>query len=126
RATMRAMHAPRGRLAGLIALALVPLALALPAAVSAHAMLESAIPAVGSTVETPPPVVSAMFDDDLGASKSSIEVIGPDGTSIAKGGVSAGSAKTLSVEVPLLAAGTYEVRWTAESEDGHLERGQYE
>jgi methionine-rich copper-binding protein CopC len=123
---MRAMHAPRGRLAGLLALALVPFALALPAAALAHAMLESAVPAVGATVETPPPVVSATFDDDLGASKSSIEVIGPDGASIAKGGVSADAPKTLSVEVPVLAAGTYGVRWVAESEDGHLERGQYE
>ena len=89
-------------------------------------MLESAAPAVGSTVETPPPVVSATFDDDLVASKSSIEVVGPDGATIAKGGVLADDPKTLSVEVPLLAAATYDVRWAAASEDGHLERGRYQ
>lgn len=116
----------RGRLAGLLATALVLVALALPAAVRAHAMLESATPPVGSTVETPPPVVSATFDDDLVASKSSIEVVGPDGATIAKGGVLAGDPKTLSVEVPPLATATYDVRWAAASEDGHLERGQYQ
>ncbi len=123
---MRAMHDLRGRLAGLFATALVLVALALPAAVRAHAMLESATPAVGSTVATPPPVVSATFDDDLVASKSSIEVVGPDGVTIAKGGVAADDPKTLSVEVPLLAAATYDVRWAAAGEDGHLERGQYQ
>lgn len=120
------MHDLRGRLAGLFATALVLVALALPAAVRAHAMLESATPAVGSTVATPPPVVSATFDDDLVASKSSIEVVGPDGVTIAKGGVAADDPKTLSVEVPLLAAATYDVRWAAAGEDGHLERGQYQ
>ncbi|HEY8198471.1 MAG TPA: copper resistance protein CopC [Candidatus Limnocylindrales bacterium] len=119
------MHDVRGRLAGLFGPAIVLVALASPAAVLAHAMLESATPAAGSTVETPPPVVSATFDDDLVASKSSIEVVGPDGVTIAKGGVSADDPKTLSVEVPQLAAETYDVRWAAASEDGHLERGQY-
>ena len=126
RATMRAMHDLRRRLAGLSAAALILVALAAPAAVLAHAMLESATPAVGSTVETSPPVVSATFDDDLEASKSSIEVVGPDGATIAKGGVLADDPKTLSVDVPLLAAATYDVRWAAASEDGHLERGQYQ
>ena len=119
------MHDRRGRLAGLFATASILVALALPAAVSAHAMLESASPAVGSTVESPPSVVSATFDDDLVASKSSIEVVAPDGVTIARGGVSADDPKTMSVEVPLLAAATYDVRWAAASEDGHLERGQY-
>ena len=115
-----------GRRAGLYAIALSLVALALPTAVLAHAMLESAAPAVGSTVEIPPPVVSATFDDDLVASKSSIEVIGPDGATIAKGGVLTDDPKTLSVDVPLLAAATYDVRWAAASEDGHLERGRYQ
>ena len=126
RATMRAMHDLRRRLAGLSAASLILVALAAPAAVLAHAMLESATPAVGSTVETSPPVVSATFDDDLEASKSSIEVVGPDGATIAKGGVLADDPKTLSVDVPLLAAATYDVRWAAASEDGHIERGQYQ
>ena len=60
------------------------------------------------------------------ASKSSIEVVGPDGATIAKGGVLADDPKTLSVDVPLLAAATYDVRWAAASEDGHLERGRYQ
>jgi methionine-rich copper-binding protein CopC len=123
---MRVVHDLRGRRAGLFATAISLVALASPAAVWAHAMLESAAPAVGSTVETPPPVVSATFDDDLVASKSSIEVVGPDGATIAKGGVLADDPKTLSVEVPLLAPATYDVRWAAASEDGHLERGRYQ
>jgi copper resistance protein C len=102
------------------------LALALPGAVAAHAELQSTSPAAGSTVVIPPDVVTATFDDDLVASKSSIEVLGPDGSTIATGGVAADDPKTLSVGVPPLAAGAYRVRWTAAAEDGHIERGRFD
>jgi copper resistance protein C len=101
------------------------LALALPAVVAAHAELQSTSPAAGSTVVVPPDVVTATFDDDLVASKSSIEVIAPDGGAVATGGVATDDPKTLSADVPLLAPGTYRVRWTAAAEDGHIERGRF-
>ncbi len=119
------MHIPRGRRTAFLAACLLLVALAVPAAVAAHAELESTTPAAGSTVDAPPAVVSATFDDDLVASKSSIEVRAPDDSTVATGGVLADDPKTLSVAVPVLAAGTYDVRWAAATEDGHLERGRF-
>ena len=119
------MRTPWGRRKALLATCLSLVALGVPAAVAAHAQLESTTPAAGSTVDVPPQVVSATFDDDLVASKSSIEVRAPDESTLATGGVQADDPKTLSVAVPLLAAGTYDVRWAAATEDGHLERGRF-
>jgi methionine-rich copper-binding protein CopC len=122
---MRAMHGTRGRPTAFLTTCLLLCALALPAAVAAHAQLESSSPEAGSTVETSPVVVSATFDDDLVADKSSIEVVAPDGRTVATGGVAADDPKTLTTDVSELAPGTYEVRWAAATEDGHLERGTY-
>jgi methionine-rich copper-binding protein CopC len=122
---MRAMRTRRGQRTAFLATCLMLVALTLPAAVAAHAQLESTAPAAGATVDVPPEVVSATFDDDLVSAKSSIEVRGPDGSTVATGGVDAEDAKTLSVAVTILAAGTYDVRWAAATEDGHLERGRF-
>ena len=76
--------------------------------------------------EISPAEVSATFDDGLVASKSSIEVIAPDDSTVATGGVAADDPKTLVVVVPPLAPGTYRVRWAAATDDGHLERGRFD
>jgi methionine-rich copper-binding protein CopC len=105
---------------------LVLVALALPAAVAAHAELESTSPEAGSTVATSPATVTATFSEALEAGKSSIEVVVPGGASVATGGVAADDPTTLLVELPALAPGSYRVRWTASSDDGHLERGSFD
>lgn len=123
-ATISVMHIPRRRQAS-VAAAWLLIVLALPAAVSADAELVATVPEAGSTVDASPPTVSATFDDELRSSKSSIEVIGADGMTIAEGGLSSDDARKLVVAVPALAPGTYEVRWTAASSDGHILRDTF-
>lgn len=123
---MRAMHLDRGRLVAVLTVCLLAAALALPAVVLAHAELTSTSPKDGATLETSPETVSARFTEALLASKSSISVRVAGGEEVASGGVDAGDAKVLTVALPPLTAGTYQVRWTAASDDGHVERGRFE
>ncbi|HEY8168856.1 MAG TPA: copper resistance CopC family protein [Candidatus Limnocylindrales bacterium] len=119
------MSTPRARMTVITLLALVLVALAAPAGVAAHAELETASPPVGATVETLPTTVSATFSLPLLPDKSSIVVRDPAGDRVASGGVDPADPRTLSTAVPLLTAGTYQVRWTAGTDDGHVERGRY-
>jgi len=123
---MRAMRIDGGRRAVLASACLFLAMLALPATVVAHAELESTTPTADSTVDGPVTVVSATFDDELVAGKSSIVVLDASGASVATGGPDPGDAKTLAVTVLGLAAGAYEVRWAAATNDGHLERGRFD
>ena len=123
---MRAMHRTRGRQTVVLTTCLLLAALALPAVVTAHAELVSSSPEAGSTLARSPEAVTATFSEALEAPKSSIEVIAPDGSLVATGGLAPDDGTTLLVAVPALAPGTYDVRWTASSDDGHLERGRYE
>ena len=121
---MHAMPATRVRaLAWLLALSAL---VALPAATLGHATLLSGDPAPGSTVDTAPSRVSATFDDELVPGKSSIVLIGPDGQAVGTGSLAPEDSHVLAVIVPPLGPGTYEVRWTAATTDGHIERGTYE
>ncbi len=109
-------------LASLLALSAL---VALPAATLGHATLVSGDPAPGSTVATAPSRVSATFDNELDGAKSSIVLIGPDGQTVAMGSLAPEDSHVLAVIVPPLGPGTYEVRWTAATADGHIERGTY-
>ncbi len=110
-------------LASLLALSAL---VALPGATLGHATLVSGDPAPGSTVETAPSRVTATFDDELVPGKSSIVLIGPDGQTVGTGGLAPEDSHVLAVIVPRLGPGAYEVRWTAATADGHIERGTYE
>src|SRR6185312_10550507 len=57
--------------------------LCMPAVASAHAMLERADPAVGSTVHTAPAAVSLRFSEPVEPALSNISVACSDGTAIA-------------------------------------------
>ena len=112
------------RLAVSLALLLVILASAAPAA--AHADLESASPGPGDEVVGSPAVLVAVFSQDLDPSRSSLEVRDASGNQVAQGGVPGDGPRELRLELPVLAPGVYEVRWTSYSaEDGALERGSY-
>ena len=118
--------APRFALAGLVVGALILWA---PAAVLAHSELESADPAANSTVTESPTLIVANFTEKVDASRSSMELRGPDGAVIAKGGVALGDpeAVQMTIEPPApLGLGTYEVRWTTvTADDNGIERGTY-
>jgi methionine-rich copper-binding protein CopC len=99
--------------------------LLLPASAAAHAQLLEVRPADGSTVEGTPNEIVAVFDDELVADKSSLEIVDTSDERVALGGVDPTQPTHLLVRRPQLAIGTYEARWTAATADGHVERGTW-
>jgi methionine-rich copper-binding protein CopC len=89
----------------------------------AHAQLESASPAVGSTVRKAPSQVSLSFTQKLEKSFSSIEVSGPGGR-VDQGGAAVSGAR-MSVGLKALLPGTYHVHWRALSVDTHKTEGSF-
>jgi MYXO-CTERM domain-containing protein len=94
-----------------------------PSAVLADAELVTSTPEAGSTVTELAQVVLT-FDEPLNADRSSI-VLRAGGTRVAAGGVDAGDATRMVVQVLNAQAGDYEVRYTAASQDGHLVRDTF-
>ncbi len=93
--------------------------------VAAHAELEATSPRADSTVDTPPQRVAARFSEALG-DDSTIELLGPDGSSVASGGIDPENPARLVLAAPaVMEPGEYEVRWAAFGDDGHLERGTF-
>src|SRR6185312_14967141 len=90
-----------------------------------HAELDTMTPANGSTVTAAPAQIVATFTEPLDPSKSSLVLVTSDGAQIASGVVvAADDAKKMTLAVPSLAAGAYEIRWTTASAlDGDLDRG---
>jgi len=97
----------------------------LPASVLAHAELDTVEPADGSTVEVAPTEIVMTFTQDVDIARSSIVVV-TGGTEVANGGeVDPAAPRTMTLALPALEPGAYEVRWTTFSaEDGEgPERG---
>ncbi len=105
-------------------LAAALLAVAFPTSVAAHAELDVPIPADGATVEGSPPEVSGTFTQDLTVDGSSLQLRDAAGTTIAEGGVDPGDSRRMVIaDLPELAPGDYEVRWTTLSaEDDEVDR----
>lgn len=101
------------------------LALALPAAASAHATLVGTTPSFQQRLKGSPPVVRLRFDQSVKALPNAIRVY------TAKGGLVSGGTLTSSdkrmIDAPLrrLPRGAYTVRWTAVSADGHVIAGVF-
>lgn len=99
-----------------------------PSAVAAHSELVSSSPSAGTTLATPPTEITGEFSEALDTGRSSMELRGPDGATMARGGVPPGSVPThmAMVDLPPLAPGAYEVRWTTVTpDDGGVERGTF-
>lgn len=92
-----------------------------PSAAFAHAELVASSPQDLAIIEGTPALVELQFTEAL-TSKSSIELVGPGG-SIATGGPVTGEPATMALVPPALEPGVYSVRWTAATDDGHIERG---
>lgn len=90
----------------------------------AHAFLNHAAPAAGSTMSPAPKKVVLMFSEKLEPALSGVEVTDQSGRN-----VEAGAAVTFgnSLVVPLrpLPAGKYRVVWHAVSADTHRSEGAY-
>ncbi len=99
--------------------------LAVPGGVAAHAELETVSPADGTTVTERPTEIVVTFTENLDPAKSSIVLAEVGNPPVLSGGeVSASDPKRMTLAIPELAAGAYEVRWTsASAEDGDIARG---
>jgi methionine-rich copper-binding protein CopC len=115
-------HRRSVRAAGFVVAVLLA-ALALPLVALAHAELESASPADGAVLDSPPTEIVLTFTEALDPVKSHMELIGPDGTQVAAGVVDPANEKSMRIDPPELAPGAYEIRSTAfAAHDGKLKR----
>ena len=105
-----------------ILLALVPLLLS-GAAAYAHAYLDHASPAVGSTVRGAPRQVTLWFTQRLEASFSSAQVTNGSGARVDQG--SRVSGTQIHVSVRSLPPGSYRVNWKVLSVDTHTTQGSF-
>jgi len=108
----------------LLAVACAP-AIALPA--GAHAFLDHAAPAVGSTVHAPPTQVKLWFTQELEPAFSTAQVSDASGKRVDNGDAQLDRTDTtlLTVSVPPLAPGRYRVSWRVLSVDAHATEGDF-
>ena len=95
--------------------------------VAAHAFLDHASPAVGSTVHASPSQVKLWFTQKLEPAFSALQVSDATGKRVdrADSRVDDGDATVLLVSVPQLAPGRYRVSWRVLSVDTHVTEGDY-
>jgi len=99
----------------------------LPVAAFAHAHLDHASPAVGSTVAQPPNEISLWFTEALEAKFSTLEVRDAQGRSVQAGPATLARGNTAQLRVPLkaLPPGIYKVIWRVLSVDTHRTQGDF-
>jgi copper resistance protein C len=90
----------------------------------AHAHLDHANPAVGSTVTTAPQEITLWFTQNLEAVFSTIEVLDGSGGRVDEGKPNI-SGNTMRVALKPLSPGTYRVHWHALSVDTHTTEGTF-
>ena len=93
----------------------------------AHAFLDHAAPAVGSTVRTAPAAIRIWFTQELEPAFSTIKVLDANGNVVAASdkAVDASDRTLLRVQVPALSPGTYRVVWRVLSVDSHVTEGDF-
>jgi copper transport protein len=101
------------------------LALAFPAAASAHATLERTVPQYGMRVDSSPKVVQLRFDQSVDALPNAIRVYSAHGRLLSGQTVTSADKRTISTPVKRLKRGGYTVRWRAVSADGHVVSGVF-
>ena len=93
---------------------------------SAHAFLQTATPAVGSTVSSAPGEVVITFTEGVEPRFSTISVTDSSGARVDSGAVHGGSrGDQLAVGLKPLPPGTYKVVWHATSVDTHKTEGNF-
>ncbi len=94
----------------------------------AHAQLEKATPAIGSTV-LPPSEIRLEFSEGVEPKFTKVTLTGPDGGAAPVGAARTESGNQAVLIVPIskpLSAGVYTVRWQAVSVDTHHTQGTFE
>jgi methionine-rich copper-binding protein CopC len=96
-------------------------------AARAHAFLDHASPAVGSSVPAAPPVVTLWFTQDLEPAFSNVTVTNDAGQRVDLGNaqIAQGSPAELQVGLKSLPPGTYTVSWHVVSVDTHPTEGTF-
>jgi len=96
-------------------------------AAQAHAFLDHASPAVGSSVPTTPPVVTLWFTQDLEPAFSDVTVTNEAGQRVDLGNarIPQGSPAELQIGLKPLPPGTYLVSWHVVSVDTHPTEGTF-
>lgn len=94
---------------------------------AAHAQLERAIPAAGSTVRESPPRVTLRFSQRLEGAFSKVRVLNRSGKQVDSDDtqVDTADARQLGISLPKLAPGVYRVRWRVLSVDTHVSEGEF-
>jgi methionine-rich copper-binding protein CopC len=97
------------------------------ARLEAHAFLESADPAVGSTVQTSPGEVQIRFTENIEPAVSSIQVFDASGKEVDKRDLHLDRSDhaLLHISLPRLGVGTYKVVWRVVSVDTHVTNGNF-
>ena len=92
-----------------------------------HALLKSASPPVGGTVESPAEI-RITFSEGIEPKFSGVALSGPGGAApVGKASVAPGDDKVMIVKVgKKLAPGTYSVKWHAVSVDTHHTQGDFD
>ena len=97
------------------------------AEIEAHAFLQRAEPAVGSTVQKSPGAVRIWFTENIEPASSSIQVFDASGKQVDKHDLHLDHAhhSLLHLSLPPLEAGVYKVVWRVVSVDRHVTNGNF-
>ena len=91
----------------------------------AHAFLDHAVPAVGSTVATAPAALELDFTEGIEAAFSAVDVTAPSGVKLETNALEHPAANVLRLPLPRLAPGDYAVHWKVVSVDTHSTEGSF-
>jgi hypothetical protein len=93
----------------------------------AHAFLDHASPAVGSTLPAAPPVVALWFSQELEPAFSTVRVTDRSGNRVDRGdgAVDPKDPSELHVSLKPLPPGSYKVAWRVVSVDSHKTEGDF-
>lgn len=108
-------------------LALLPALIMGAPTARAHAFLDHASPAVGSTIEHAPPAISLWFTQELEPAFSTVSVTDQAGNRVDGGDarVDSKDATLLSISLKPLPPGRYKVVWQVVSVDTHTTDGSF-
>lgn len=103
------------------------LTIAVPSAALAHARLDHAVPAVGSSQATAPREVVLSFTETLEPAFSTVEVRNESGALVSSGKSQVDAKQRTQMRVPLkaLPPGSYKVIWRVLSVDTHRTQGDF-
>jgi methionine-rich copper-binding protein CopC len=95
--------------------------------VEAHAFLDRAEPAVGSSVQMSPSEVRIRFTENIEPTVSSIQVFDASGKEVDKRDLHLDRSDhaLLHISLPPLGVGTYKVTWRVVSVDTHVTDGNF-